>query len=194
MTVLYELGALMADRGIEPRGVVHVGGHRGEELPVYRRLGFARIVLVEPNPTLAAMLREIPDVDVVEAACGAYTGRTDLHITENSKLSSIYRPISRPIARTVPVRVVRLAHVIDHRVNVAVVDAQGAELDVAAGAPLDRLDLLVMETRVRAKYAGAPLHDDAVGWMARAGWAVAAQWSHGGKHKLHDVAFVPERR
>lgn len=194
MTVLDHLGALMRERDIETRGVVHVGGHKGEELPVYRQLGFDPIVLVEPNPALAAGLRDIPDVEVVEAACGAYTGETDLHVTENTRLSSIYRPLTRPVTHSVTVKVVRLADVIDDRVTVAVVDAQGAELDVAAGAPLDRLDLLVMETRIRAKYAGAPLDADAVGWMARAGWQVAARWSHGPKNKLFDVAFVPEQR
>ncbi len=194
MTVLDALGALMAERGIPARGVVHVGAHHGEEVPIYRRLGFDPIVLVEPHPDLANDLRGMDGVEVVEAACGVYPGTTTLHVTENTRLSSLYRPLTRPIVSTVQVPVVRLADIIGDSVNVAVVDAQGAELDVAAGAPLDRLDLVVLETRIRAKYAGAPLDADAVAWMARAGWAVAERWQHGPKPKLWDVAFVPEGR
>ncbi|MDG4792012.1 FkbM family methyltransferase [Micromonospora sp. WMMD1102] len=195
MTVLDHLANLIREQGIPARGLVHVGAHKAEELPIYRRMGFAPIVLVEPNPDLAGRLVDtLPDAEVIQAACGAYDGTATLYITENTKLSSLYQPITRPIAGQVEVPVRRLADVIDERVNVAVVDVQGAELDVMAGAPLDRLDLVVMETRIRAKYAGAPLHSDAVGWMARRGWEVAAVWAHDPKGKLNDVAFTPRRR
>lgn len=195
MTVLDGLPALMRQHNIPVRGLVHVGAHKAEELPIYQRLGFTPITLVEPNPILAgALVDSLPGIDVVQAACGAYEGVATLHVTENTKLSSLYQPITRPIAATVEVPVRKLADLIDNRTTVAVVDVQGAELDVMAGAPLDRLDLVVMETRIRAKYAGAPLHEDAVGWMARRGWVVAAVWSHDPKGKLNDVAFIPERR
>ena len=56
--------------GVEPRGVLHVGGHHGEEVPVYQWCGFASITLVEPLPSNCTVIRDRhPDVDLVQAAC-----------------------------------------------------------------------------------------------------------------------------
>jgi FkbM family methyltransferase len=53
------LKRLFAARGITPRGVVHLGGHRGEELLVYLALGFQQILLVEPDPSCYSDLRDV---------------------------------------------------------------------------------------------------------------------------------------
>lgn len=184
------LPGLLRDQRIDVRGVVQVGAHRGEEVDVWRRLAADPIVLVEPIPHLAAELRALPDVTVVEAACGASPGRRRLHVTEHTKFSSLYQPAKKPVATTTTVRVCRLADIVDERVNVAVVDVQGAELDVVAGAPLDRLDLLVLETHTKPMYVGAPLDGEVVAAMAVLGWRPVGQWWHDRKGKCRDVAFV----
>lgn len=190
MTTIDGIRHVMREHDIPARGIVHVGAHKAEELPLYRRCGFARIVLVEPNPQLAAELRGIEGVEVVEAACASAPGRRTLHITEQTRQASLYRPLTRPVIAEVEVDVYRLADLVDDTVNVAVVDAQGAELEVVAGAPLDTLDMVVLETHRRSRYAEAPGYDDVVASMARVGWTVAAQWPHDPKGKLRDVAFV----
>lgn len=188
------LPGLFRKHNIHPRGVVHVGAHLGQEVPSYRRCGFERIVLVEPNPVLAAQLRGMPGVEVIEAACASSAGRRILHVTERDKLSSLYRPLTRTVVDTIEVEVCRLADLIDSSINVAVIDVQGSELEVVAGAPLDRLDLVMLETHTRSKYAGAPGHDEAVLSMGSIGWRVAGVYPHGPKGKCRDVAFVPRGR
>jgi FkbM family methyltransferase len=188
------LPAFLTAAGIELRGVVQVGAHRGQEVGLWAQLGADPIVLIEPIPALADGLRRHEGVTVIEAACGATTGRKVLHLTENTKHSSLYEPTRKPVTGRIEVDVRALADVIDERVNVAVVDVQGAELDVVAGAPLDRLDLVVLETRTKARYDGAPLHDDVVQAMAGRGWEVAAEWWHDPRGRLRDVAFTKAPR
>lgn len=185
-----ELPRLLGERGITVTGVVQVGAHRGEEVETLRRITSGPVVLVEPIPELAAALRAIPDVTVVEAACGVAAGRRLFNITENTKYASLYRPAKKPVVRQVEVRVVRLADVIPPEVNAAVLDVQGAELDVLAGAPLDQLDVIVAETHTKAMYTGAPLHHRVISAMRRRGWQPVEEWWHDRKGKIRDVVFL----
>jgi FkbM family methyltransferase len=188
------LPSLLPVLRIEPRGVVQVGAHRGEEVGLFRQMGFDPIVLVEPIPGLAATLREIPDVIVIEGACGSETGQRTFNITERTKYSSLYSPTRKAVELRIGVDVLRLADVGDERVNVAVVDVQGAELDVIAGAPLDQLDLILLETHTKVMYEGAPLHDQVVAAMRNLGWRVVTEYWHDPKGKTRDVAFVKADR
>lgn len=193
MTTIDGLKDLMRQRRIPATGVVHVGAHEGQEVPLYRSIGFASITLIEPNPLLAGQLRtNFGDCAVIEAACDSSGGTRTLHVTERDKLSSLYRPLTRTVVAAVPVSTYCLADLIDEATNVAVIDVQGAELEVVAGAPLDTLDLIVLETHRRSKYAGAPGTDEAVQSMASLGWRAAAHWFHDPRGKLRDVAFVKE--
>ncbi|GAA1766184.1 FkbM family methyltransferase [Streptomonospora arabica] len=188
------LPALLRRHGVAPRGVVHVGAHLGQEVPAYRAAGFARIVLVEPHPVLAAALREMPGVEVVEGACAAEPGTGLLHVTSHDKLSSLQEPVAgRRVVATVDVAVHRLAELVDATVNVAVIDAQGVELEVLAGAPLDTLEVVVVETYVRRKQGGAPAHAEVVGFMARQGWVPVAQWPLDRAGRNLDVVFARPR-
>jgi FkbM family methyltransferase len=185
---------LMAQHGIQARGVVHVGAHLGEEVPTYRRLGFARIVLVEPHPTLADELRQLAGVEVVQAACGAQTGTATLYVTEKTMQSSLLPPVRKTVQDRVTVPVRRLADITDHKVNVAVVDVQGAELDVVAGADLGRLDLVILEAHTRLRYEGQPTAQEVVDAMRGRGWRQVAEYWHDPKGKNRDYAFVPQDR
>lgn len=184
-----QLADLMAREGVAAQGVVHVGAHLGQEIPAYREIGFGRIVAVEPNPECHAGLEAFDDVSVVRAACGRTPGTLDLYVTKKRKRSSLYRPL-RDEHHTVTVPVIPLASVQDG-CNVVVVDVQGAELDVVAGADLDLLDLVVLETRTVHEYRGAPLHDDVVRAMTARGWRPVETWLHG-KGRVRDVAFLRE--
>ncbi|MFE0727943.1 FkbM family methyltransferase [Streptomyces antibioticus] len=184
-----ELADLMAREGIAPVGVVHVGAHLGQEIDDYRAIGFGRIVLVEPNPECHEALAAFEGVTLVPAACGRAPGETRLHLTVKRQRSSLYQPL-RDRHRTVTVPVVRLAD-IQAGCNVAVVDVQGGELDVVAGADLAALDLVVLETRTVHEYRGAPLHRAVVQTMRGLGWRRAATWRHG-TGRVRDVAFVRE--
>ncbi|MFY1686490.1 FkbM family methyltransferase [Plantactinospora sp. WMMB782] len=179
---------------VTPRGVVQVGAHRGEEVGLFRQVGFEPIVLVEPIPPLAEALRKMPRVTVIEGACASTPGWRRFHITEQMKFSSLYRPTRKSVEVYAKVTVHRLADIVDERVNVAVVDVQGAELDVIDGAPLDQLDLILLETHTKVMYEGAPLHDEVVASMQGRGWRVVTEFWHDPKGKTRDVAFIKADR
>lgn len=152
--------------GIHRAGIVHVGAHKGQEVPYYRRAGFERIVLVEPNPARADQLDRLPGVEVHRCAASTRRGGATLHLTRYDTQASILRPHGRTTA-TVEVPTRPLAD-LQTGCNVAVLDVQGSELDVLRSADLTALDALVVETCTKVRYDGAAtreeIHDFLAGW------------------------------
>jgi FkbM family methyltransferase len=114
MLLVYQ--ALLRKHQIAPRGVVHVGAHTGSELQLYLKLGFARALLLEPNPILHEPLHHRRDhynqlvgslADLVDArlspdnswarpwcvvlpyAAGARDAEAQLHCVADTRLSSL---------------------------------------------------------------------------------------------------------
>jgi FkbM family methyltransferase len=201
--------ALVARLGVDPAHLVHVGAHEGQEMPFYRAAGFRRITLVEPIPDLAARLRAAyPDAEVVEAACSDRHGTAALHLMRRSNMSTLAAPgRGDRTAGAVRVELVTLATVAPSA-NVAVVDAQGHELAVLAGANLARLDLAVVETCTVADPTMAAGYDQVVAFMHRAGFGEVdrwtrdyqqvARWARGrtprDRGEIRDVIFAREKR
>lgn len=178
---------------IDPRVIVHVGAHLGEEVPYYRGALFDRIILVEPNPALADKLREIPgnDVEVIEAACDRTMGRAVLHISSRSMMSTLDKP-HKPVG-AVEVNVITLQEIqdADPHINVAVVDAQGLEKRVLEGGDLKSLDMVIVEChRENKRYSryAATFYP----WMARRGFVAVEEWEHT-MINLTDTVFVKKR-
>jgi FkbM family methyltransferase len=202
--------ALLDRLGVEPRHLVHVGAHEGQEVPFYREAGIRRVTLVEPIPELAARLRvEHPDATVVEAACGSAERRAVLHVPRRSNMATLATP-QKADGRTsrIEVQVVTLESVQAAAVpppDMAVIDAQGRELDVLAGADLAALELVVVETCTVDDPTMASPYRDVATVMAGAGFVEAerwvrdydwvARWARGrnqtGRHgEVRDVVFV----
>lgn len=184
------LPAVLAEHGIDAVAVTHVGAHHGEEVPVYRRCGFRRIVLVEPDPrnlvVLHERVRDEPDVSVVAAAATpAPAGEQTLYLCERTVLSGLV-PHPDATGDTVQVRTVALADL--HPTNLLVLDSQGTELDLLRVADLDVLDLVVVETS-RRRDDGCAYYDDAVSHMDAQGWVLAEEWVHDGSG-ITDTVFV----
>lgn len=95
-------------------GVLHLGGHVGQELPMYAALGFKRVVMVEPLEkefkelqervnnyntmfdSLADFLSEEPPSKAYAVNCAVSDelSTTVLYRTKMSSLSSLFKPIS----------------------------------------------------------------------------------------------------
>jgi FkbM family methyltransferase len=122
--------------------VFDVGANVGEYTDYYRRLG-CRVVAIEPNPPLAALIRaRMPDVPVVEAALGVADGQAELHIgpgTGDSTLSDRYAAIVEErtgvASRPVTVRVTTISRLASKFgfPDYIKIDVEGAERDVLAG-------------------------------------------------------------
>jgi len=99
--------------GIPRTGAIHLGGHIGQELPMYAALGFRRVVMVEPLEREFAQLQQ--RVDAFNETCGPIadfisepvrprahavrcaisdrSGESTFYRTRITSLSSLARPV-----------------------------------------------------------------------------------------------------
>jgi FkbM family methyltransferase len=175
------------------RGVVHVGAHRGEEVPVFRQFGFEHAVLIEANPQHAAALRDQfaadATVSVVASAVGDRNGVANLLVhtsregsTEPAsllpllELQRIIPTLTTPSTVEVPIVTLdemwRRGLLDPMRHNLLVVDVQGAEAMVFAGARAfaATLDAIVTEMNVIPLYEGAVLEGELLAELAGQGF------------------------
>lgn len=170
------LPGVLSRLGIKPAGVVHVGAHLGEEVPVYDECGFDRVILVEPDAQRVAEIRNrYPTVEVVHAACAAEEGVAQLWRGPQPYHDSLLASAGGargPTVRTVPLMALQ------DDCNVAVIDTQGTELDVLLTADLSRLDLLIIETIQWPKQLPAADRTAVGDYLAARGWAAVEEWQH----------------
>jgi FkbM family methyltransferase len=184
------IGALMTAHGLEPRGIIHVGAHAGEEVASYLALGFQRILLIEADPTLAAALverfRDEPRIAVEACAITDFDGTIDLHLTSVTVANSIlsikrHAAIFPDIHETglIPVRARTLDSLLAEReqagdfFNIMTIDIQGAELLALGGAAqlLTRLDGLLVEINFTELYQGCAQIDESDDHLFERGYA-----------------------
>lgn len=203
------LGRSLAELGVEPRAVLHVGGHHGEELPYYRDAGFKLATVIEPDPLnvtqiklrAAAMATEGGmAIDVITAACGSTPGRTRFHRNALSFFSGL-QPRQRGKHRTVDTFRVDVRAVSSYqsgRHNVLVIDTQGTELDALSSALLLDVDLLIIECweplpNGRPKVPCAAAWGETVEVLAGRGFEPRIRWTYDGSGYF-DALFTPTSR
>ena len=196
------LGALPSD--LPRRGVVHVGAHRGEEVPVFRRFGFRHTLLIEANPHHVTEMRAIfagdDDVRIEGTAIGDITGVVDLllHTSRSGstepasllplkQLQEIVPTMRTASAIQVPIttldELARRGSLEMERYNLLVVDVQGAERMVFRGARTlsAALDAIVTEVNLVPLYEGASLEADLLDDLRAMGFCPR----HGVYHELY---------
>lgn len=133
----------------ERKGIIHVGGHIGEEIPLYKELGFQKILTFEP---LSVPFSQIPTGDGIyneQYAIGSENKQVDMFVANNYQSSSILQPVNHLVFhpsiafdQKESVKVITLdwyfknnGHGLNaHDFNVMVIDAQGYEGEVITGA------------------------------------------------------------
>jgi len=190
----------LTEQGVAPRGVVHVGGHYGQELETYLACGFERILYVEANPAVFARLaRHVafwnewlealerrfglarrPRIEAVNCAAADRGGHAALYVAEQDPLSSILVPTDPSIRlrgyveveqRTVD-DLVEAAGWPPSSISVLSVDAQGAEHLVLEGAAglLRHIDLAIVEVNYRPRYQDGATIEELDRRMSAAGF------------------------
>ena len=198
----HRLPAALADLGVFPRHVLHVGANLGQEVPDYRDAGIERITLVEPDPETAEILRGgFPDLAVLEVACGTQAGQGTLRRADGasvwSTLATSPLPHGMAVTDEAPVRVVTVAEV-QGDADMLVIDTQGTELDALKSADLSSLQLVVIETHNSGDPAAhAGNFHDVEAYMRTQGWEPVLQWLHeeqGGAWfaTFADTFFMPQ--
>ena len=79
--------------GINPKGILHIGGNRGEEAPVYLELGVRKQIWIEANPEMFLLLKQTisnnPDAIAYNFAAGDIDDQLiTLHVANNAGQSS----------------------------------------------------------------------------------------------------------
>lgn len=204
------LGRSMRYLGIEARGVLHVGGHLGEELPFYREQGFEVILFVEPDPESADALTDRLDQGeplaefVLVNAVGSTPGRTTFKRQDHRFLSGLVGRRDREPVAEFDVEVVTLAAIqtlpmVRERINVLVVDTQGTELDALASGDLGQFELVIVEAYGLSGLGRPPKVKSAAergaldAMMAERGFEARVEWIYD-RSGYSDVLYTPARQ
>lgn len=189
-------GEAVAELRIRPVGVIHVGAHLGQEVPLYLEAGFARITLVEPDPDSCNVMAaqpwiETPGVGIVKAACGP-AGRATFHRMPEGAFSGLAADARMTETASFSVKVVPVADVQRQAVaNVLVVDTQGTELDALRTADLAPLDLVIVEAQTERRGAPGAYWPDLMEWCRQSGWTPRIQWRR--DERWSDLLLTPRR-
>lgn len=169
----------MNDLGVEIKGIIHVGAHKGQEVEDYLEIT-DKVWLWEPIPSLANKLKEdYPQVRVTQAAAWHENCNLDFWVTSFSEGSSALYPLEHEVVDTLNIKAFRLDYVDDGEYNVLVIDTQGSELNVLKGCDLNKYDLIIVETNSRQRYEGAPTREEIFEYLS-------------GTHDLYDEIYHSE--
>lgn len=177
--MLFEINELKSCLRKPVTGIIHVGAHKAEELPIYQSLGVEKVIWIEANPTLVGDIinRTILHKGQSLHLAVAYDKDFEiikLNIANNGESSSIleldYHKIAHPHIHytgyvDVPSRRVD-SIVIDSgydksNFNFMNIDVQGAELLVLKGSTqiLDDVDYIYTEVNQKSLYKDCALID-----------------------------------
>lgn len=190
------IGDALEELRIRPVGVIHVGAHLGQEVPLYLSAGFTRIALIEPDPQGCAVMAgqswiDNPGVGIVNRACGA-RGSATFHRMAEDAFSGLVQNVGQVEVASFSVQVVPISDIqAEYPGNVLVVDTQGTELDALYTADVSTLDLIIIE--VQSENPGAPgaYWPDLITWCREAGWIPRIQWKR--DDRWSDVLLTPRR-
>lgn len=181
---------------VAPAGVLHVGAHRAEELPLYREENFGKIIWVEAQPDLVDDLRRnisAPGDTVLQGAVWGASGISKtFHVTNNGESSSLYELAehtehypSISEVEAYEISTVRLDELIPagETFDFVNLDVQGAELEalVGLGKLLDQVMWVYSEVNRAELYAGIPLVEELDLFLRKAGFIrVFTRWTSAG--------------
>jgi len=180
----------LAELGIEPKGIIHVGAHKGEEVPIYLKCGFDEITLVEPDPVNAQFMRdEFPQAIVWQNAVAAETGTATFYRSVDTVFSGLKPDAGKPSTESFEVNTLPLSTVqASLPANVVVIDTQGTEMDVLGTMDFDGVDLIIVETQDLSREMYAAYWPDIVDAMSKVGFIPGIRWEH--EEHFADTLFV----
>tara|TARA_R110000824_G_scaffold282940_4_gene471211 strand:- start:6203 stop:6844 length:642 start_codon:yes stop_codon:yes gene_type:complete len=169
---------------IEPKGVIHIGAHIGQELVTYEKCGFKDVLMIEANPTifdsLVTIKSDICDLIFLNVAVSDQKGVFDFNITSNGRgggeMSSSLLKLKRhkqlyPNIRQVKTisvntdlidNILRSSNLSNKNYNMMNLDIQGAELMALKGSikTLKNIDIINTEINKTELYEDCVLLDE----------------------------------
>lgn len=175
-------------RMIPITGVIHVGGFRGEELPLYRSIGVNDTVMFEPQEELCEIIKSqmLPSETLHNSALGYDRGIMELNIShrlggiENGDRasSSLLKPkvhlTEHPEVTFTHTETVSVCRLDDFKLkaNFMNIDVQGYELNVLKGSEetLLNVDVLIAEVNRDEVYENCCQIDDIDNFLNQRGF------------------------
>lgn len=160
---------------VQKQGIIHIGAHYGEELPIYKNFDIKDILWIEADPQAEEKLLTAtstdPDSKVAIFAATDTNGAITLFRTSNDGMSSSifklknHKYMSPDVAAAGTIKTVqkRLDDylinepvIANNKYNVLVIDVQGAELVALKGAvhTLRNIDAIIAEVNYDELYSG----------------------------------------
>ena len=176
------LPEILVEHKFNPQGVIHIGGHRGEEQDYYDSIAVQNTVWIEALPELVSHLREKfknrKDIEVYQAAISDTMEKVTFHVTNNLASSSIY-DLGTHTRHHPHIYVVDEFDIITCRLDslglsnqydCLNLDIQGAELNALKGADLTHINWIYCEVSLEEVYQGCPLKIDIDEYLDKQGF------------------------
>lgn len=187
--MLIDFNILKSKYGIDTRGIIHVGMHKAEEYPIYKKAGVDNIVFIEANERLAHEFAP-DDCVVVHAAVSDKVEEVEFNITNNGESSSIlelgdHATIYPHIVNieTIKMKTTTLDTVLkkvriftkwddmNMSLNILNLDIQGAELKALKGfSAWESIDAVFTEVNYREMYIGCGLEPEVTSFLEYKGF------------------------
>jgi len=167
------------------RNVLHIGGHAGQEAPLYKNVGVS-FVFVEPIPRLARMIQKAGHV-VLPVAISNFRGIASLNVakvTERSSLLDAPKEVMT-VSKKIPVAVLQLSDICAPFDGLSI-DTQGSTYDILSSASkkdLRHFNIIVCEVSENPRYNGERSRKDVADLLTGAGFEEIAFY----KHKTLDI-------
>jgi FkbM family methyltransferase len=192
--MLKPLPDLISDFNLNIRGVIHIGGHRGQEYVYYKNLGLTNIIFVEPQPDNFDILSENvgPECLLFNVALGNFEGDADMftEVANQGQSSSLLQPHQHLsqypdiiFNGKIMVGVTKLDLLPFDRAlyNFINIDVQGYELEVFKGGidTLNGIDYVYAEVNRAELYKSCALVGEVDGFLANHGFKRVGTWWDG---------------
>lgn len=180
---------LWARYGITPKGVLHIGGNRGEEAPVYLELGVIKQIWIEANPEIFEQLKVTLSNNPDALAYNYAIGDVDsvpvvLHVANNAGQSSSLLELGTHKKQHPDVHYVKDIPVVMRRIDCLIpeiviqqydflnIDIQGAELLALKGMGdyLKHFKWLYLEINQGQVYSGCGEVQEVDAYVAQFGF------------------------
>lgn len=169
----------------EPRGIIHVGGHQGQEAGYYKGV-FESVLFIEPIPDCVKVLRK-KKFAVIEAAITEKEGKIKFYITKDSDQYSSIFPGEYEIKEVIKVKAMPLRKIEPNDFQVLAIDAQGASMNVLRSSNLD-YKIIIFEASEVPTYKGErPMHE-IIHFLRGKGFELVQEYKH--DKDVYDVLMI----
>ena len=166
-----------------PKNILHIGGHFGEEAPEYEMLG-AEFTFVEPVPEFAKVIKD-KGYKCLEMAIGE--GEGEFYVDRG--LSSFRKTnYPREIERVEKIKAVPLRE-IEKGFDTIIIDTEGTIMEVLKSGTLEYAKTLVCELRKQELFIGEVLQVEVEQYLLTKGFEKVEEYPLFDDPNAYDVYF-----